>query len=420
MFFKQKQQLFPLLIGLFYFFLPAGEFFKYYAGLDRGPHIYLMISIILVGIVRAYPSMKLYGRIPQAVWWYLILLAFFFLSALWSPDATNTFQAVVRQLTYLAPTFIIFFTRRTEKNAADYAATYYIVSVLILAAISIGLLLSGEAGDRGRLSYSTDYNPTNFAAHISVSIILLLSHNTSFLPQKLVYKIIFLTILLLTLILTQGRNTIIALILSSFIVIAIHMIKAKYNCKITRKTTNQAFKGFIATVLGLFFLVSTYSWLLERGFISEKYYTRILSAVEVFESGDYDAATANRATNWQFYLNKPMKLLGYGFLSERGLVNAMNFRTTPHNAYITVLIHGGLFGLFLFMMFFVNLFYSSMSQKKYHKNGTTLLWLSLYLALLAIGNDVIHYMYFWGPIGLWVAIYDQNKAIYAKCANTEN
>ena len=278
-------------------------------------------------------------------------------------------------------------------RSARFFLVGYFLSVAFLA--SYALYEPVYAG--GRLTLEEEFNPSWFAAYLAAGTFtgaMVLSFVKSRMAQ--VITLIIMAILCFSLVGTQGRNALLAMVVS----VAIWgflgaLLTSIYACHSFRLDEN--FRNLMRHILA-FILAG--SFILGVVILGEKYQLIQLHRIERLWSGDLAAATAGRteiiAMYWDVILEGKV-FSGFGG-SEYVLEKIHGVRIAPHNLYLLLIVETAGTLLLLWMVLVYSLLYMSIK-----KNSALLFVLTVYLAVFSGGNDVLYYIYFWNFIFILVA-----------------
>jgi len=306
------------------------------------------------------------------------LLIYMFISILWSHNQTSIFSYFTI-LSYFITVFIIFNLVLINKIKISVITGYFlgVMSVGVYTYFTSELTLS-------RFSITEGFNPTWFAAQIIWAIIIsmyFIQSSKPLLKIALLLSDVFLVFLLL---LTGGRNALIALVLG--IIISTFYIYKKHI-------------GLLIKYLVLISVLGLSAYYVIDYTIGTEVLGRIAD-IQLLFTGDSNQATAGRTTIWNNYLNAidSYLIFGSGFHSSYTIMGI-----SAHNVFLTVLFEFGFIGLSIFMIFMFKILRSSLViLKKFHY---TLFTLSLALFFLGFGNDTLYYKYWWTGIVLFFIIY---------------
>lgn len=302
----------------------------------------------------------------------LLLVAI--ISMIFALDSSRIFSAVLRFIYYI---FIIMLSKnilKVYKICLSRALIIYSVPLLIVSIISI---YNGVSyGGSGRLSYSENYNTTWYAAHLDVIVIL--SSYMIYKKKKILFYLLLGGGSFYFLLETQARLSILSLIVAPFLTfLFFKTINIKYS-KFSKKTL------LLLLVLSISIVLSILNFTKIMDYLAENY-NRIYQTF-MFRTVGSDAATAGRSTIWNSYLSEitknPFNIAGWGMAStESG-------GSSPHNAYISLLYESSIVGLGIYISYFINLIVTN-RKKPY------LVFILMFMLILSLGNDMIHYKYFY-------------------------
>lgn len=307
----------------------------------------------------------------------------------WTPNLFLGFTTVVRIASYFGMLFLFFIVARLACVSIHKLMWYYILGVL-----SVGVYIWITGYNLGERLSLFGGNPTWYAAFLVWSIIgITIVYPRSKTSGK-VLSIVGLIILILLLLLTQGRNSIISLgasLLVSFIVYIKNVFPLKKS-QISVMGRNILILVIVLLVVGfLLYGADLYERLpiLQRTFL----------ALE----GDYNRATAGRTIIWANYidiLSLNIALVGGGVNSAELIygdyfINRAFAPHSPHNVYLLIMVEYGLIGMILWLSFLFGLIKIALLYKN---RSFSLVWLAFVFPFLGVGNDILYYKYCW--IGL--------------------
>ncbi|MEJ6951755.1 O-antigen ligase family protein [Natronospora cellulosivora (SeqCode)] len=267
-----------------------------------------------------------------------------------------------------------------------------------------------------RFSIVGGLNPTWYAAQLVWSII---ASYSVYLRSNLLGKIFLLinvVIVIFLLILTQGRNSIMALSTSFFISIIISQLKNIDFKTLVFKRKKHIIIKYIKILVICFFIIGVLSLILMETGVYDNL-DRILQTSELI-SGDRDVATAGRTTIWNNYQHLLLRnfIVGRGVRSSNILYEQLyNVRIPAHNNFITILVEYGSIGLMLIITFHLYSFKLAFGRYEFI---FSVCWISLALLFIGLGNDVIYYKYWWTGIIIFILILNIERSNKANSINS--
>lgn len=385
-------------ISLFFLLAPVGPAFVHRMGFDSSPHLLLvpLAAILVVGIYLSYQK-----RIPvpeSAVVFYLCFLVFLGVASLHSVSYDNLSRSLMRQLEFMAPYFLLLLAYPLLPSLKNAVAASYLLGNWLAASLAIFLLLSGEVYYKGRLTFSEEHNPTAFAAHLGASLVICAYLWPKFPRWRWFLSLSMLTFLF-SIILSQGKNALIALVLSATITVIFLARQGRKTAGGMAASKHRVVRLVLAALLVFGLLGVVIAWSLSRGVVDERFFSRLTeSALE----GDVDAFTTNRAWIWREYMNIHVPFFGLGFDNTAGFLDVSKIAHFPHNAFLLYYVQGGLIAVLLYVVFLFLLIRRSTGRRA--NDASSIIWLCFFLVLLSFGNDVTQYSYFWIPFAIWALL----------------
>jgi O-antigen ligase len=395
------------LLIIYFFLFPLDPIFKFYGMGAISSHIILGLLIAILLFTLKINS-KFY--LPKASSLYLSLVVFFIFSLIWNLNIQNGYFAIYVFVLNLTIVFVVYnFYIKIYSLNFKYIIYSYCLSCTLLGILSIKYFFTfGSMFGGGRVTIA-DYNPSWLAAFYAIGIILLLFHREkATLKLEKILKAILVIVLLIFLILSQGRNSILALVVLFFVHLGIALYPVIIKIIIENKLNSTVFnKIFKIAIVSTFVLtaVSVFIFLVLDIDIS------LFKRFSLLFSGDSARATAGRTTIWSNYIKLSTNpIFGSGVGSATSLYNSVfGASTPPHNIFILLFIETGLIGLFLFLLFSIKLIKNSFNNSKTQE---LLLSLSIFALLISFGNDTLVYRYYWIAL-MFYFIYSVTKP-YAK------
>lgn len=286
--------------------------------------------------------------------------------------------------------YLVIYITISQIKSVNIKKVFYVYSLILLFICIYTYMSLNMSFLRMRFSYHIDYNPSWLAAHL-VGVIFLAypSFKISGIRQKIVT--IFIVILsLFFLFITQGRTSLFALILAIILMPAYHF-RMNNSSWVKKSSKYLIYLFFVIFVIFLF--VSIYSseiieWLSLNGH-------RIIGTFETTES---DEATAGRTSIWvtyiQSFLSNPLPV-GLG-------MSSLVIGRASHNNYLLLLSEGSLIALVLWILFHIKLF--NVSRNNFER------FIAIFFLIFSIGNDMLHYKYYWLLLYIFVIIRKSNYA----------
>jgi len=320
-------------------------------------------------------------------------------SVLWAGDITGSSLRFVLFGYAIVGTIVAGSLVAMSSLRMKVLANWYIASCILLA---VGALFwyfqygSLFAGDRVSID---ELNPSWLSAFLALAAILQIDQLASHRRQFLGYLILALLIALL--ILTQGRNAIIALVLA--VVVTGLLLGAPRTIRFLRTLVLGRSSGsWLLLLLPVVLLVVLLLHLLGFGLYD---FSRLW---ELF-SGDPAVATANRTTIWGNYLTLDTNpIVGEGLGSASSLYErAIGEKLMPHNAYLLIYIEMGMVGVFFYLMFMFSLVIVPWAVG--HHEVRLLTMVAAFIVFLGAGNDVIQYRYYWIAVMFYFFVFFQRE-----------
>lgn len=378
---------FYYLLPIYFFLFPLDPAWEFLGFWYLKSHIFLGLAIF-VFVLTKLKEVKL----PFIFSFLLLFLILFSVSFLWTNNLeSGVYYVFVFLINLCILLVVINFFCKYNKASLSTIIISYSIGCFLLGVLSISYFFRyGTMFGGGRITFG-DYNPSWAAAFHTVGILLLLYYN--FKNQSKftkVLRIFLLAFLIVFLVLTQGRNSILALVIILVINSLNYFKKESYYIISKFKIKKATIRNFLIFVTISLFLIF-FSYILIFNILGFEFET--FTRFQKLFSGDRDTATAGRSTIWYNYLSIIQNYFrGHGIGSSTlSYFNFFGTYTPPHNIFILLFFETGIIGLFLYLIFKLYLFvYAYYSPYK-----NLALVLSLYLLLISFGNDVLYYRYYW-------------------------
>ena len=380
--------IYKILVASIFFFAPLGQAIVYYSEAPVAPHIILTALAFVLGlslasrIIKPHLSIVLYVLLVTYLFFVTVFVAHLPGYADWGLNES------VRRLLLIAPALAasLLVTRSSRDGDNEFYIKAFVLGVGISVLIALHLFYQGEVFWRGRLASSPEQNPAIFGAYIAAALIFVLGFHQK-LNLSRSTQIVVSSALVVALVMTQARNSILAITVSGLI--AVLLIHRK-RLPSPRRIVNAS--GLVLALTGvLFFSIS-------RELIPEQYYARLLLTLT---TDDAHLATAGRSTIWATYFDWGVSVFGYGIESDAylALSGGRWIRSSTHNSYLNLLVTGGVIGLVVFLLFYGAIVYRSLRTGPEIRFG--MVWLAWFLVLIALGNDTYANAIFWIPFAIW-------------------
>lgn len=382
-----------------YLFLMSGwdYFFLNEVGFLFSPSIIIMLVIALVLFMRFLDN-KANIKPPMYLVFLIIIVFYSLLSLFWALNFQDGFGQVLRLFSYLLMAFLIVLTYGLKYNLN----TQVIISTYIVGLLTIGIysLIISEAGFQRFITLGSG-NPTEYSARLIwgiISLFYIYKNTKLYLKPFVILLFIAFAIFLL---LTQGRNAILALLGSLLLAISICYTPIYYSF---------IKKQIIVNIIRIKHLLKVFALLIIFGFVIHNvlfYFNlyeqldRVLVLLEVMDEAP-ERITAGRSSIWQNYLSITdfNLLIGNGVRSGRILYSQVyGVWASPHNVFILIFFNYGILGITLFTGFILSLLYFPIKTIHFR---FTLFTFAFTLILLGFGNDTLYYKYWWIGIFLFL------------------
>lgn len=394
-------------ISIFFLLAPVGPAFVHLMGFESSPHLLLvpLTAILVFGIYLSYQK-----KIPMpesAVVFYLFFLVFLGVASIGRVNYDSLSRSLMRQLEFMGPYFILLLSYRLLPPLKSAVALSYVLGNWLAASLAIFFLLQGEVYYKGRLTFSEEHNPTAFAAHLGASLIIC-SYLWPKFPRWRWFFSLSMLVFLLCMVLSQGKNALIALALSASICVILLARQSRKTIGGMARSKHRVVKLALTALLFSGILGVMIAWSLSIGIVDERFFSRLFeSAVE----GDVDAFTTSRTWIWREYMKIDVPFFGLGFDNTAGFLDVSKIAHFPHNAFLLYYVQGGLIAVLLYVVFLILLIRRSTMRRA--NDASSMVWLCFYLVLLSFGNDVTQYSYFWIPFAIWALLVSPDRIIGA-------
>lgn len=390
--------LYKVLVASIFFFAPLGQAVIYYLGVPYAPHLILTALAFGLGLILARRIIKPHFSLVV----YAALVAYLFFvtaSVAYIPGYADTgLGETIRRLLLIGPvllaSFVVFRSAGTAE--IDLYIKAFVLGVGISVLIAFYLFYQGEVFWKARLSYSPEYNPAIFGAYVASALIFVLGLPSKVSSSKVVI-IVAGVVFVLALIMSQARNSMIALSLGGLI--AIFMVWRKWLPSSRKILSAMVVVGIMVGVVAL---------AIYRGLIPDEYYSRLLVTLTM---DDAHAGTAGRTTIWSSYLDWGISAFGYGIDSDAYAVLSRGqwIGISTHNSYLDVLVSGGVLGLAMLILFHGTVLYRAI--KAVGDKRFVMVWLAWFWIFIPVGNDTFANAVFWIPFALWafLEMVDRNE-----------
>lgn len=318
-----------------------------------------------------------------------IFLIYFSLSGIWNEKPLDLSSELTHSLYII--TFIIIF-----KLSVERLSRVYIYSILA-AAITLLCILTLYFADKNHISSSRLNNsfvwaPSNvidLGGYFAIGILLIFMIIRDTGKKWLYFPAL---ILFFGLLLTQSRNPLFSLILTSLPLLLLLKKPNCYNIKIIA--------SIIVSICIVVIFMYYNSSLFSR--ISESYNSSFV------RFGIWQNA-------FELFLQKP--ILGWGFGKNLSFINSINQHiTTTHSVYFAVLLKGGIVGMMTFLLmigYSLKIAFSAFRQG-YALECSLFTFSLLFYAtqgMFVISNPDTSWMLFWLPIAIIYSTINVNRSL---------
>lgn len=378
-----------LIVGLYLFLLPWDVFLVQELGVLISPSFLFLGSIVLIYIHSLVYVQTI--RVSRLLLPLFFLISYSTLTLTWTTNQAGAIYNLITIWSYFITLIIVIDFVNKMHISVKKLLWFYIIGTL-----SIGVFSIIEYGmPSRRLTITPDSNPTMYAAFLVWSIVASLSlyRGANFLCK--LFLVVSNIVMVFLLLLTQGRNSILALIIS--LPIALFIYYFPYIISKSSQINKNVIGMFLKTIIiASIIITSSLFFIFETG--SNQRMDNIASTVNMF-SGDSDAAsvTSGRTTRWGDYLSvfSSTGFFGGGGSSAHDYYGELpgTYQTTsPHNVYILVLVEFGVAGILLWLTFIFGLIKFALQNNQVN---FSIVWLSFIFLFLGIGNDILYYKYWW-------------------------
>ncbi|MDE0582098.1 O-antigen ligase family protein [Planococcus sp. A6] len=394
-----KGKIITLLLGFYLLLLPWDIFLKDELLFPISPSFFPLGILFFVFIVTLFHFNSF--KFPHHLSILMLLICYSTLSLLWSTTKEHNVNELITLISYYVTVLVIYNLMSSYKISYKFLLWAYIAGTVSVGLFSISYF---DVPSR-RLTISEESNPTMYAAFLVWAIVsssVLYKYETTKSKILLSISVIIMIILLM---MTQGRNSILALMFSFVSAYIYLFIKERLG---KRSKARKVF--FLNRVKNLFLLViitSTSLYFLVKLHLFERL-DNIRKMSEVF-SGNLNSVTSGRTVIWENYIN----ILDASILVGNGIGGATfkyaevyNIGLAPHNTYILLLVELGVVGLIIWIVFIAEMLKVALNNKK---EKFALLSLILIFIFLGFGNDIIYYKYWWQGLLIFLIIYNLSK-----------
>ncbi len=342
--------------------------------------------------------------IGWAVFFFYLFLSMLVTEA--SPKGEQAFDHFIIRISYFFIPVIISFVLRFYPFEPGWLVFLAAIICVFLGYYGMNNYY-GSRETQFRLTFSEDYNPTWYAAILGLIILILLHELFNFSLLLKLIAIFMLITMFFYLLLTQGRNAMVGLVMA----LIIYFFN---NFSVKRFLIISGTLGFL---IFLFIVNLNLFTKLELDFSRVELLIDYLSLSEsnttMLDSND---ASAGRTERWKDYLSIPPTLFGQGYNSSAFILGKTY--GNPHNSYILVFVEFGLIGFLIYILVNYYLWKRAFSFSKSLKSTSNLpLAILVYLLVISMGNDVIYYKYFWIGITFFLIYFVQFSR---KVSDSEN
>lgn len=313
--------------------------------------------------------------------WYGCLLLYAFISCLYSPNKSYSFQSVYSMFVTLLIACSISQIINTDKDIKLLIKTFSISGfVLFILMYKNNLLIVGE-----RLGTSLFSNANIFAMLVLISLICSIYLVFSSTARMKIVYIFFSIVQFYMLFLSAGRKYI---LISVLFIIVLYLLKNGIN----------KFKTIIKTIILIIVLFSLGYYILFKipffydlvGYRFENTIDSIILGVSsVEDSGDIVRSDMIRY-GMQYFLEKP--IFGFGQSGFAILFNNDYGRLVySHNNYVELLANLGLFGFLFYYVFYFKTFFKLIKQKKVQNNPLSDFFITFLFVVFLLDFGIVSY-----------------------------
>ena len=251
------------------------------------------------------------------------------------------------------------------------------IFVSILLFLEIGLDINLETGRR--TLFGANANELGIKLSTSVIILCTIIFNNILKLKKYRYLLLFfIPLMLISIINTGSRSSLLVLLLSISIFVAIKIINNKN--KIYSLLTSLIF--LIVTITPILYFSLQNEILIERILITSEGGELALGGREILWLSMISIAIAN-------------PFLGYGYSGfENECYKLFGFVDSPHNLILEIILYTGLIGLFFYLIFLFKIFHKSYKIYVTNKTILPLLFISPILAFI-LANQALVVKFCW-------------------------
>ncbi|WP_336096413.1 O-antigen ligase family protein [Roseovarius sp. CH_XMU1461] len=381
------------LTAISFFFMPLSMLFIYRFHAPFSAHA-LLFGVLFVSLIL----LTLFcGRMPRlniSIALFLVSITIIAPVSIFSTNIELILTGYIRLFTMMIPYFVLLLALPIAPEAPVVAARWFSFGSVASAIYALQLFFAGEIFYAGRLTFAAEHNPTTFGSNLATSLLLM----GWLYGQKRISGLVLsasVPILVVSLVLSQSRNAMIALIIALGLTACLKSYRSirLWNGRI--KILRNFIPFFLRLLAVTLILVGIIVAVFSSFEIDERFYSRILATIELSSATD---ATAGRDTIWGSYLALDVPFFGFGLDSTSTLLQQVEIEQLPHNAFILSYIHGGIIFFFLYIGFVLT-FLFELSEKSTER-FSFLLATGLFAAFLGLGTDAYIYAIFWAPLSI--------------------
>lgn len=380
--------------GLYLFLLPWDGYFLLELGFPFSPSFVPLLGLfLLLGHLLLANRFSL--RFPKPLLALATIILYGFAALTWTLDIPRSLLSLGTLASYLATLIVLY-----NCMIVFHCDVRRVLHSYIAGVATVGLAAFAYVPWQGRFAIASGFNPTWYAAFLAFGIIgcvATLNHQSRshFITGGLCIG--FFVVLLL---MTQGQNAILALILSFAGAVPAYVFSVripKRSVALLMRKPRRCRQLFVTLCcVGAITAIAVTET--DMGGTLGRLERTIALAEGPVDMQTLDMATAGRLSIWSDYVRAlgSEDSFGTGIGNAAGFLDARIGRSSsPHNVYILLFVELGLFGLALWVVFHTMLLRQSLRLKR---RSFALLWLSLFYFVFGFNNDVLHYKYYW--IGL--------------------
>lgn len=387
------------IVYLYMAILPFDWFLAINYGLPLSPSFFVLGAMVFVYLlVGAGKGFRI--SYNSSFLFMILLVAYCIFTLFWSKQQDEGIKQVL-ELTVATGTVIVLFNllKRIPIKIINVVWAY------VFGTLFVGLYAYFQVDWSRRFTIAEGFNPTWYAALLVWALFgcsFLFFHTSSKRSRVLSFGIAL--VLLYFLMLTGGRNAIMALFVSLPIALFSYVLTPRFLIGLRIKTNDwRLIKRFLAVMILILVVACGFIVITDNQRVVERYVVTIGS---VFT--DPDVTTAGRLTIWENYLSLPQTVLGVGVGSASAFYASHigGKGWTPHNVYLLLMTELGLLGLILWCTIHFLLIKAAW---RYKGSCFTLLWMAVFFPLFGLGNDILYYRYYWIGIFLFFTFLAYNQ-----------